>query len=151
MADLQNSNKRKSTHDSLQANKKTRKSDFSSSNSASVQDCHAIVENLIENIFQVKYTIELGPYIIAAVQSNDSTRVQHLIEYGADVNTKSNLGTSLLHWAVFKKSLEVVKILIQGGANIRARNSHDQTPLVLAVCFKDNTMMDLLLENGATL
>ena len=150
MADLQNSNKRKSTHDSNQDKKKT-KSDFSSSNSASVQDCHAIVENLIENIFQVKYTIELGPYIIAAVQSNDSTRVQHLIEYGADVNTKSNLGTSLLHWAVFKKSLEVVKILIQGGANIRARNSHDQTPLVLAVCFKDNTMMDLLLENGATL
>ena len=150
MADLQNSNKRKSTHDSNQDKKKT-KSDFSSSNSASVQDCHAIIENLIENIFQAKVTIELGPYIFAAVQSNDSTKVQHLIEQGADVNTKSSLGTSLLHWAVFKKSLEVVKILIQGGANIRARNSHDQTPLVLAVCFKDNTMMDLLLENGATL
>ena len=57
MADLRNSNKRKSTHASLQENKKTRKSDFSSRNSASVQ-------------------AELGPFIIAAVQSTMRTSLK---------------------------------------------------------------------------
>ena len=128
MADLKNSNKRKSTHDSLQDKKKS-KSDCSSKNPNSIQDCHAIIQNLITNIIQSKVAEELG----AAVQSNDRTKVQHLIEKGADVNTQSNGGTSLLHWAVYKNYFEVVKILLKGGANIRARDIYDASPLFCAM------------------
>ena len=129
MADLQNSKKRKSTYHSLQDKTKT-KNDCTPSNSTSttVEGCHEIIQNLIENIVRLKVSEELGPAIIKAVQRTERRKVQVLIQKGANVNTKSDEGKSLLHLAL--NDLSLTKILIENGADIKRPRAFRLWPLL---------------------
>ena len=71
--------------------------------------------------------------LVLAALNGKATAVSKALSYGADVNKKSNdlysHGTPL-HHAVWSGSLETVKILLQAGANLNARDSNwDGTPL----------------------
>ena len=59
--------------------------------------------------------------------------VEHLIESGANLSIVSSEGKfSLLHSAVLSHNPATVKVLIDAGLNLNARNAHEQTPLHLA-------------------
>src|SRR5580765_1165690 len=60
----------------------------------------------------------------AAIRAGNATRVSALIQSGADVNTKDRRGgaTPLMH-AAGHGSLETMRLLLDKGADINARNS----------------------------
>ena len=47
-------------------------------------------------------------------------------------------GSTALHWACAMGDLEIVRDLLQRGANVRALSKHEETPLVRAVLFTNN-------------
>ncbi|OJD15128.1 hypothetical protein AJ78_04585 [Emergomyces pasteurianus Ep9510] len=65
-------------------------------------------------------------------------------------------GNTALHWACSMGDIDIVRDLINRGANVKALSNHDETPLVRAVLFTNNyekgTMQDLadLLQETIT-
>ncbi|HET6372058.1 MAG TPA: ankyrin repeat domain-containing protein, partial [Candidatus Polarisedimenticolia bacterium] len=76
---------------------------------------------------------------------------------GADVNVVSKhfLGVTPLHGALFGRQEEAVRILIDGGADVRARRGGKNrpragwTPLHYAAAYDLRDVMTMLLERGA--
>ncbi|GHG89088.1 ankyrin repeat domain-containing protein [Comamonas sp. JC664] len=74
-------------------------------------------------------------------------RVKELLSQGADVHVRGDSGSTLLHFAVLAPyqqehplpSLDVVRTLLEAGADPNARDDHAQTPLLRALPYdKDN-------------
>lgn len=74
--------------------------------------------------------------------------VRHLIELGADVNYNSN-GYTLLHYYLDVHDIELIKILLEAGINIDAKDKYDQTALFRAADRSDFGLVQFLVENGA--
>jgi len=55
-----------------------------------------------------------------------------------------------LHWAAEKGQKEIVKLLIEKGANLNAKTKNNLTPLNLADNNFENEISELLIKNGAT-
>ena len=55
----------------------------------------------------------------AAMQGNRDA-VKELLKDGADVNTAQGDGMTALHWAVQKSDIELAKMLLYAGANVKA-------------------------------
>ncbi len=64
----------------------------------------------------------------AAVSKGDVEAVKMFIEYGADVNEKSN-GMSPLMMAARYNKVEIIKILLSNGANLNAKDEKGFTAL----------------------
>ena len=56
---------------------------------------------------------------------------------------------SLLHWAVLLKNFELVKLLVENGADVNAIASTGETPLHYAVLVRDTEIINYLLQKGA--
>ena len=56
---------------------------------------------------------------------------------------------SLLHWAVLLKNFELVKLLVENGADVNAIASTGETPLHYAVLVRDTQIINFLLQKGA--
>ena len=79
----------------------------------------------------------------------DMSKVQDLIERGADVGAKSDEGHTPLHLAAARNDLELAKLLIDRGADVNVEDEDGWTPLHLA-SYKDNIeIVKLLLDAGA--
>jgi uncharacterized protein len=74
-----------------------------------------------------------------------------LLSVGADVNqvAKNPIQISPIHSAVSSKDLEMVKLLVDHGADVNARQQKGFTPLQGAAGSGDLDIMKLLLQNGA--
>jgi CHAT domain-containing protein/Flp pilus assembly protein TadD len=55
--------------------------------------------------------------LLQAIKSNDFTNVKELVEAGADVNTADKNGATALMWAAYRDSLDMVKYLVDQGAD----------------------------------
>ena len=55
-----------------------------------------------------------------------------LLQKTPDVNARQADGTTALHWAVHRDSVEIVDLLIRAGAQVSAANRYGVTPLSLA-------------------
>ena len=86
---------------------------------------------------------------------NCSGIAQLLIEHGADVNTRHENQATILHLASYQGQLQLVRILVDRGANINAKDNLDQTPLHRVLAAEDCPSEDcfsvaqLLIEHGA--
>lgn len=102
---------------------------------------------------------------LCATEHKNINTIQHLIKQGADVNfscpyDKDEYRTKL-HSAAKNGSIELVKLLIENGANVNARDKYGETPLhhsiyhsVLDETQSNNNVskeeiVKLLIENGA--
>ena len=85
-----------------------------------------------------------------AAEHNDVPAVQSLIAEKADVNAPQGDGTTALHWAAFNDNLQMARMLVAAGANVKATTRDGAiTPLFMAAKNGDAKMIELLLQYGA--
>ena len=90
-----------------------------------------------------------GSVADAAMQGNRDA-VRALLKDGADVNTALGDGMTALHYAASKHDLEMAKILLYAGANVKATTRiGGYTPLLIASRDGDAPMIETLLASGA--
>jgi ankyrin repeat protein len=79
--------------------------------------------------------------IIEHTKNNNLEGVVNEIKNGGDVNFKNNFGTTALMEASYDGYFEIVKVLVQAGANSNELNSSDRSSVDLAV-LKNNTYVE---------
>lgn len=85
----------------------------------------------------------------AAMQGN-KTLVRSLIASHADLDGAQGDGSTALHWAAMHDDLEMVRMLLAAGANVRATTREESlTPLFFACQNGDSAMVEALLKAGA--
>lgn len=77
--------------------------------------------------------------------------IELLLEYGADIHETDTFGVGSVDVAIKFKRYDVVKLCVSKGIDLNVtKRKSGITPLMLASCFNDTDMIDLLLENGAS-
>jgi ankyrin repeat domain-containing protein 50 len=78
--------------------------------------------------------------------------VRLLLEHGAEVNAADNGGWTLLHLAAYHSHTEIVRILVDNGADVEVMIADTkQTPLHWAAWNEDGLLLDFLLQHGANI
>ena len=93
----------------------------------------------------------------AAISSGDVNTLKVLFSNGVDPNQRdSEIDSTLLHKAVFRKQVEIAKVLIENGAEINAKDRYGETPLHLALSLSPDDdlvnlvkIVNLLIYQGA--
>jgi ankyrin repeat protein len=70
-----------------------------------------------------------GDRLPAEEETRALEAVSLAVELGIDVNAAEHLGMTALHGAAFNGSDQIVRLLVEKGANLNARDSSGQTPL----------------------
>jgi ankyrin repeat protein len=85
----------------------------------------------------------------AAMQGN-SDEVRSLLKQKVDVDAAQGDGTTALHWAAFRDELEMVKLLLAAGANVKAATREGGiTPLFMACTNGNAAIIGAMLHAGA--
>ena len=92
---------------------------------------------------------KLEKILWSGVYSNDPKKVAFALNLGANINFKSNIDITPLHWATYKINKELVEILISAGADVNAKNNTDIAPLHLAIINDEIDLLTLLISAGA--
>jgi ankyrin repeat protein len=87
--------------------------------------------------------------LIIASRDGDIEIVRILLEKGADVNAKTDTGTTALFNAILYRHTEVVRILLENGADVHVKTMYGSTTLDMAIWYGDIEIVSMLLENGA--
>jgi len=70
--------------------------------------------------------------------------VQLLISFGSDVNVPTHAGDSVLHYAIIMGRKDLVKLLINSGANLLQKNKDKKTPYELCKPQTDYRIVEIL-------
>ncbi len=88
--------------------------------------------------------------VVEAAMRGDRDTVRSLLKEGDDVNSAQPDGMTALHWAAQKNDVELAKLLLYGGANVRATTRiGGYTPLLIASKNGQTAMIETLLGAGA--
>jgi uncharacterized sulfatase len=79
----------------------------------------------------------------------DLGRVKALVEQGADINAKDELGWTPLYWAASTGQTEVAEFLVAQGADVQAKTKDENTPLHQAASAGEGRLAELLISKGA--
>jgi hypothetical protein len=93
-----------------------------------------------------------GNALHRAVQLGEADKIRELMQSALNVEAKNGRGFTPLHEAIWSGRQEIVKLLLEGGANVNAPINAlglDWAPLHEAARFGFNGIIDLLLEKGA--
>src|SRR3954471_2903712 len=91
-----------------------------------------------------------GTRIADAAMNGDGAQVRALLTGGEDVNAAQGDGMTALHWASRRGDLDVVKMLLAAGANVRAiTRLGNYTPLLLVSEMGHGAVIDALTAAGA--
>jgi hypothetical protein len=93
---------------------------------------------------------DAGEDLLAAVRKGDAARVKALLEQGVDVNAKSPYGATGLFFAADRGNMEITKILLDHGADVKVKDTfYGATAVTWAVNKSNVDMVTLLLNKGA--
>lgn len=89
--------------------------------------------------------------IFSAARSGDLKKIQELIEFGIDVNSKNENGHSPLMLASYNGHYEAAKFLLDLGADVQSVDNSSNS-ILMGVVFKGHaSIFELLVEAGANL
>jgi len=72
-----------------------------------------------------------------------------LLERGAEIDARVQLGRTALHWAIVAKNLQSVRLLLEHGADVSVRDELGKTPFQLASFYGYQEIVELLSAYGA--
>jgi ankyrin repeat protein len=85
-----------------------------------------------------------------AAMQGDKDTVRGLLKNGTDVNSAQADGMTALHWAALKDDVDLARMLLYAGANVRATTRlGGYTPLLMASKNGNVGMIDALVKAGA--
>lgn len=100
-----------------------------------------------------KFLVEMSDKlkkVFDAIQNGSYNLVENFLNSGVPVNTKNAKGQSLLYFACMRGNVEIVKLLLQKGANPNSKSNDGDFPLIEAVYFEDKPeILEILLSEGA--
>nr|XP_043639013.1 potassium channel AKT1-like [Erigeron canadensis] len=91
----------------------------------------SIIKLLVDNSATLT-SGDVGEYASYAVEQNSIDLLKDIIKHRGDVTVQNSMGTTALHKAISEEKTEVVKFLINQGANIDMPDVHGWTPRDLA-------------------
>lgn len=111
----------------------------------------------VQQVMQMRGSNEVfitSPPLIHSVETNNIYLASILLEHGEDVNQcYGECTNSAIHFAIQQGNCDMLKLLIQYGANLNKRNGRGHTPLGLALhhCEKNKDIADILLASGCSM
>src|SRR5262245_20604587 len=87
--------------------------------------------------------------LVDAVKNQDSQQVRALLRRQADVNVRSEDGSTAVLWAAHWNDVQTAELLIRAGADANVANDLRMTPLSRACTNASSALVDLLLKAGA--
>ena len=98
------------------------------------------------------YSIVFAGEIHNAARSGDLKRVRELLNSNPGLlNEKDSKGFTPIHCAVVGAKIEVVRFLVEKGADLDAKNKNGLSPLFTALDRGRNSIAAVLIDNGADL
>lgn len=108
-----------------------------------------VVEYLLEQGANINAELDDGcTPLISSVAVDDMDTAILLLENGANIKAHANRWT-VLHYAVHNKNLDMVKLLVEAGAELEARTHYYDTPLLSAATDNSVEIVEYLLSVGA--
>lgn len=104
-----------------------------------------------DRLIALRAPVGIEPTIADLARIGARDKVLERAAAGDDVNMPeaSGNGTTALHWAVYQHDTELVRALLDAGADPSARNLFGSTPLMEAAIVGHTEIIALLLEAGA--
>ncbi|KAJ4843481.1 RAC-alpha serine/threonine-protein kinase [Turnera subulata] len=90
-----------------------------------------VAKLLLENGASI-HSGDVGHFACTCAEQNRLDLLKELGQYGANINTPRNNGTTALHVAVCEGNVEMVRFLLDHGANVDKPDVHGWTPRDLA-------------------
>lgn len=94
-------------------------------------DHETVIKLLIDNGATLS-SGDVGQFACTVVEQNNINLLKAIVRYGGDVTLSKTSGTTALHTAVSEGNTEMVKFLLDQGANIDEPDVHGWTPRALA-------------------
>ena len=92
----------------------------------------------------------LDEQLLAATRKSDAVKVKELLAQGANVNAKSPYGATPLFFACDRSKVEIVKILLEKGAEVNVKDTfYGATPLNWSLGKGNAENVRMLVEKGA--
>ena len=104
-----------------------------------------IINNMIQN-HSADINIQMLPNYKKLQSIPYHPEMSNLIDFKEEFE-----GSTVLHWATIKQSIENVEKLIDFGANIDYQNTAGKTPIHLAVIYNRIEVFELLIQKGASI
>ena len=97
---------------------------------------HKAFEMVKENNNLINLTDKEGVtilYLFALHDCREFSKMSYLVLRGAEVNTESKYGSTILHWIADRCETDAANLLLSHGANINAKDNEGLTPLHYSV------------------
>ncbi|MDP0494047.1 MAG: ankyrin repeat domain-containing protein [Fusobacterium sp. JB021] len=88
--------------------------------------------------------------LLTFLENNDLENFEENLSISA-VEETDNKGNTILHFAVLKKKINFVEVLLYHGADPNIENKKEETPLHIAARLDFDQIFELLLKYGADL
>lgn len=94
---------------------------------------------------------DLNEEFFAAARKGDAAAVKALLDKGVNVNAKTRYGATALSYACDRANVDLVKLLVERGADVNAKDTfYGEVPLGWALGKGNVEIVKLLLDKGAT-
>ncbi|PSS17781.1 Potassium channel like [Actinidia chinensis var. chinensis] len=91
----------------------------------------SVIKLLINNGAKIS-SGDVGQFACFAVEQNNVDLLKDIVRYGGDITLLNSLGTTALHTAISEENTEMVKFLVNQGADIDKPDVHGWSPRALA-------------------
>jgi len=95
------------------------------------------------------HAARINAKFLAAAHAGNKQKVEELLKKNADVDARTQEGSTAIMLAAQQGHKEIVKILIDKGADVNAEDKHQMTALTLAIQEGHTEIVDLLKKAGA--